>query len=137
MDIMPTLLRLVGAEPPADLDGIDLAPLIAHPDETFGRKLVLSGSWGVTSQSVPIAVRTLNTKLYAEWRAGAFEDFERFDLRRDPAEEHPLSVEPKRELRSVFETLAQRIAAAPTDVTTSTRLNDEVREKLRALGYLE
>jgi arylsulfatase A-like enzyme len=54
MDILPTVLKLAGANPPPDIDGLDLSPMILNAAETphkttfwsyAGQSCIRSGDW--------------------------------------------------------------------------------------------
>ncbi len=96
-DIAPTLLDLAGATPPAQRDGIALAPMTGHSlrpwlegraetarpqdepvcTELFGRVSVWKDGWKMVHSNKP-------------WGTG---DFELFDIKADPAENRDLAAD--------------------------------------------
>ncbi|MEF9603088.1 arylsulfatase [Paracoccus sp. PXZ] len=96
-DIAPTLLDLAGATPPAERDGIELAPMTGHSlrpwlegraetarpqdepvcTELFGRVSVWKDGWKMVHSNKP-------------WGTG---DFELFDIKADMTERHDLAAD--------------------------------------------
>src|SRR5262249_42779479 len=98
MDLMPTLLALAGVEPPATLDGEDLAPLLAGRDLP-PRDLYFH----YPHREMSSAVRRGEWKLIHKWQTGADE---LYALDEDPGEAHDLAREqPERvmELRAALQ----------------------------------
>ncbi len=93
VDVLPTLLELVGLDPPPGLDGATLLPLIQAraPDAGRGR---IAWSYGAIS-NYGLALRVANRlKLISNdtvWPPAAGRE-ELFDLLEDPAEEHDLAA---------------------------------------------
>ncbi|HVS20083.1 MAG TPA: sulfatase [Planctomycetota bacterium] len=104
LDVYPTLAELCGLEPPADLDGASLGPLLADPDAPWGRaaftELVRVGFHGWS-------VRTERWR-YTEWESGSV-GRELYDHQHDPGEFTNLAEDP--EHAATVAELAARIAA--------------------------
>ncbi|MEW6270140.1 MAG: sulfatase-like hydrolase/transferase, partial [Thermodesulfobacteriota bacterium] len=135
VDVAPTILELVGAEPLPDAQGLSLAAALAGGDLPAERPLFFSwhteGARGVR---------------HGRWKfLDASHGHELFDLEDDPLEAAPmLRREPAREdeLRLLAahaaesSRLRERLAATAED-ERGPAISDGVEKSLRALGYLE
>lgn len=131
VDVMPTLLELVGLPVPAHLEGESLVPLMRGEDESPRPVLAHWRERGVRSLRA------------GRWKLIRIPDDVRlFDLYLDPGERRPLERERTaiaaalaRELaKRMDEDLARAATLAPGEPTP---LDPETRERLQALGYLE
>ncbi len=119
VDVLPTVLELLGARLPANLDGQSL--LDERPDH-------------VVSQSF-----REQTIRQGPWKLRAFKDRRAFiltDLSSDPNERHNLSAQHDERLRALQGALAEvrrKPALAPS---ISRKVDAEQRRQLEALGYL-
>jgi tetratricopeptide (TPR) repeat protein len=134
IDVMPTILDLVGVEKPEPLHGESLVPLMLAPDGD-GPGYAYSESMSVHLQygwSALYSVRTTEHKFIDAPRA------EFYAIEGDPAETTNLLRDfPDRadELRSVLEELRNEIeAGAPA--TEEADLDEETLSMLAALGYV-
>jgi len=132
VDVLPTLLGLLGVARPADLAGRDLRPALD------GRSLA----------SAPVYAESLFGRLTCRWsplRAWVNEDWklvqgtapELFDLARDPYEKRDMAAEePQRVERmlAALQAAVRRMAPAGDSARAST-LSPEQEERLRSLGY--
>lgn len=137
-DILPTLLLALGRDPGRDLDGRDLAPLVADPvartpsilvAEQGGRpdlfqKTLVRGTW----------------KLHAHWTRDDVTT-ELYDLEADPgetvdvADTHPgVAGDLLAELRRICDGDDPLTSAAPM---VPKDLTDENVQRLRSLGYVQ
>ncbi len=130
IDVMPTVLELVGAAPPPGIQGRSLLPLLrgepSGPYRAFGespargaqRFIALDGQQLLTN-------RRRKTRL--------------FDLRADPLEQHDLAKvrtgEVERLSRALerWQAVVERIGHEPEQL----EIDREMAEELRALGYLD
>jgi arylsulfatase A-like enzyme len=97
VDLAPTLLRLAGREPPSDLRGHDLSPILASPESvvqdavhyTFDDHQAATATQDAPGQPNRIrAVRTDAAKyaVYYDPSGRARPEYELYDLERDPFE---------------------------------------------------
>jgi arylsulfatase A-like enzyme/Tfp pilus assembly protein PilF len=132
VDVLPTLLGLLGQEVPRNLPGRDLRPLLTgrtvpplafYSESLFGR---LNCRWA--------SLRAL-TEGHEKLIQGASSEL--YDLSTDPGETHDLSAsEPDRVARLQALLKAVVHSAAPGgDVARPLHLSPEQEERLRSLGY--
>ena len=132
VDILPTLLGLLGFARPADLPGRDLRPALD------GRSLA----------SAPVYAESLFGRLTCRWsplRAWVSEDWklvqgtapELFDLARDPYEKRNMAAEEPQRVERMLAALhaAVRRMAPGGDSARASTLSPEQEERLRSLGY--
>jgi tetratricopeptide (TPR) repeat protein len=134
-DVLPTLLALLGAEPPRSLPGRDLRPLLAggpvagpplYAESLFGR---LNCRWAPLR-----AITDGDYKLVV----GAEGHEELFDLAADPAESRDLAREQPRRVQQMHAALraALRAMAPEGDVLKPRAVSAEQEARLRSLGYV-
>ena len=133
VDILPTLLELVGADVPSGLDGISLAPWILDP--SLDRRPPLRPL--LSELGTQLAIRRGNHKLIqARDQTGA----EAFDLHLDRGEQRPLGdVSWRSRLEQEMERLIRPDAGedlAPKEAIAE-KEERAFQERLRALGYVE
>ena len=133
VDVLPTTLRLLGIEPPAGLDGVDLGPVLRGEFSFEGHRPRLSLNplgevmFRVDDDFVLIDRHLREDQLYdlnSEWR--------------DVASEHPERVEgllaQLAELRRTRPAGSRLTPDKPPDLD---EIPPELREQLRGLGYIE
>ncbi len=131
IDVMPTLLAVVGAPEPVAIAGENLGPIL-EGGELDGAGAAFSS--GVKWRPRLKAVRTRDHKLI---RAGGRREIV-YDLSADPRETNPSQVPPDDAgLTALLRQHAEDLAAGPSFRTQSKKMSPGTRDKLRALGYLE
>jgi arylsulfatase A-like enzyme len=127
VDVMPTILDVVGLEPPAEAEGMSLMPLATGTGA--GRDRI----------DLDTSLRTERWKWVTQGRR-------LYDLRRDPGEQHNV----RRQRRKVADALSRELRARQLRHEATRRaleardrgeppvaLEADEREALRALGYLD
>lgn len=142
VDLMPTLLGIAAIEPPPGLDGVSLLPLLRGGAESSAARPLFAvehyASWWMDSRTraTEVQPRPLSVAVIEgdRWYLRAGKREEVYDVASDPHQAHDLSasapdLEALRALAGRRE--VDRAESAPIDGT------DELRERLRALGYAE
>jgi arylsulfatase A-like enzyme/Flp pilus assembly protein TadD len=127
VDVLPTLLQLLGVEAPAELSGRSLLPLavgrVVPPGDTYFEALSpsLERGWAPLRGVVSRELKYVDLPLP-----------ELYDLERDPGEERNLAAERPQDL----ERLASRLGTYGS-ARAGERLDEDAEsvERLRALGY--
>lgn len=135
VDLLPTILDLVGLKAPENVHGRSLAPLVAGRDVPWDR---------------PVYSESLYPLLHYGWaplralRAGRFKLIdvprpELYDVAQDPTEEQNLhSVDPNRarELTADLGRLRHRIESGKLPAGNAPEIDQRAVARLRSLGYL-
>ncbi len=144
VDLVPTVLELLGRGPARGLDGESIAGLALATRQTLGpRPLFHENSYGIAAAVrdgrwkfvLPVPVESLSDRLRIE----AWHDEALFDLEADPDETADASgrdaaVRVRLEaLLREFQKLSPRF---PTDASSAVELSPEDRERLKQLGYV-
>jgi arylsulfatase A-like enzyme len=107
-DLLPTLVRAAGAEPPADSDGLDLLPLL-RGEAALDRDALAFWYWPrprTRPESRPI-------RFALDRRYRLYDDGRMFDRVADPDEQAPLDSAEDAELREARTRLAVAIESLP------------------------
>jgi arylsulfatase A-like enzyme len=151
IDVVPTLLEMLGLPAPPDLDGVSLAPgiRVGAPirDRTLFAEARTQRDWlrdfeTVRWETPLFAVMSADTKFVVQRpRRGPRPPILRYDLERDPDERAPQALdaaqaaEVDRLLDSYLAAAAGSDAAPGPD--DSETLEPDLRDRLRALGYAQ
>jgi arylsulfatase A-like enzyme/tetratricopeptide (TPR) repeat protein len=136
VDVAPTILSLLGADVPKDVQGVDLSPWL------FGR--------GAGGGARPLYAETITpTRYYGAnsllaviadgWKYIETTRPELYDLRKDPQESVNLVEKEKARADGLSRTLVNVLAAAgraPGPAPEPAALDEASRQRLAALGYL-
>ncbi len=134
VDLLPTVLDLMGIAPPKGIEGVSLAPLMTGTRATLDLE-------GYAEALYPL--HHFGWSELKAWRAGQFKVIdaprpELYDLTKDPEETNNLYAA----RRSLADTMIARLrsresdAAARASSGTSPEIDPEARERLAALGYV-
>ena len=134
VDVVPTLLALLGLPPLPGAQGVDLfaplprRPLFAEVDHMAVKSALRRGP-----------AKTIHSPLDADCFFPNRVPGERYDLARDPAERSPLELapEPLREVAAYRDALRALGASLAGEGGTQSALSREARAYLHALGYTE
>jgi arylsulfatase A-like enzyme/tetratricopeptide (TPR) repeat protein len=133
-DIVPTLLDLIGAHVPAEIDGESLAPLLAHPNRE-GPRYAFSESMSPSLQygwGELYGVQTLSYKYIEAPKP------ELYDLREDPEEDDNVLVRlpgVAKEMREALKKIREGTGARAPE-TQEANIDEETMRRLASLGYI-
>jgi arylsulfatase A-like enzyme len=131
VDVVPTLLALLGVAPHPGLDGIDLRPLWKTPGAPSGaRWLFAAGGPGMIGDTIR-SVRDGRHKLILYKRSGRRE---LYDLVTDPGEQENL-VGMRPEVESKLWQALSRVVRSEVEAPDAPEIPGEVRRRLEQLGY--
>jgi arylsulfatase A-like enzyme len=135
IDLLPTLVSLLGLPAPRDVDGIDLSPLLRGHSlpELADRSLFGEADRGNPEHDMTRSVRHRGVKGILDRTTG---EIDVYDLTADPAEQRPIQRPALAErLRAEIEAfMADEVAPDPSRALEP--LDPEAVERLKALGYL-
>ncbi len=131
IDLMPTLLELVGAPVPSPIHGRSLVPMIEGREQRPGRAISESPLWGRR-----IAVATPEYRLIRSLKG----DVELYAYRDDPLEQNNLAdrlTGVVDELIAASQRWEKMVAAHRFDTEDVQEFDPDAIEQLKALGYLD
>ena len=140
VDLVPTILEVLGLPAAGPVDGVDLSPSWADPARPLPERLlfgeadhgnVVGGQPVIDSKRM---VRLGHEKLCTD-RIARREEL--YDLERDPAERDDLSAREPGRVALLSAALARHLAAQAPSQENRTELSEEQLELLRILGYVE
>jgi arylsulfatase A-like enzyme len=136
VDVMPTLLELVGLEPPADLSGMPLGPYLRQGSRMPDRLVFCDVGRELTAYRGDGFVRLTGAKrAYSaptETDRGLSSRTSRYSWDEDGSWSQVAGEVP---LEEPIRAYADRVT--PMKISSRVRLNPKIRERLRALGYAE
>jgi choline-sulfatase len=134
IDIVPTLLQLIGAPPAKKVDGVSLVPLLTHPSRQ-GPRYAYSESMSPPMQYGWSALYSLRTRAYKYIDAPKPE---LYDLKADPDEEENLIAQlPQvaKQLRQELTKMREGMSAERPE-TQEANIDEETLRRLASLGYI-
>lgn len=145
VDVVPTVLQLVGATPPTT-DGVSLVPLLEGAeiarDAVFGQSAVSS----FNQYRPQFVVRSAAAKCVGRQTGDGGRVVQCFDLTRDPLEKHALAPSEnaqfgvlEEQLGGYFDRAIRTVdgEAEEREIEAADEIDPARREKLRMLGYIE
>jgi len=133
VDVAPTLLDLVGAPLPADMQGVSLRPLLQNP----GLDLALTGYGESIEPAVTFGSSTLRFIREGRWKYIHKLEPELYDIVADPAEADNLADRQPERLAKLKARLTELIdAAPPRPAGSEVAIDQETLNQLLALGYV-
>jgi arylsulfatase A-like enzyme len=140
IDVLPTVLELVGGEPPPELAGRSLAPLLLDRRGAESTRVALADRTLFAHRFDPVRGRELWAAVHGREKLIEADGERRlYDLRSDTEERHDLAAERPDSLDRLARALeafrAEGRGAAPAPVV-HLPLDREREAQLRALGYL-
>ena len=140
VDILPTVLELLQVPLPPGIQGRSLRPLLR--DGRLPAELAYFETlWGALEGGTPTRRRGITDGAWKlihqqdETAGGAVDRYELYDLRADPLETDDLAEREPRRLASMRTRFLDFLEAHPAAAGSAEPLDEESREKLRALGY--
>ena len=136
IDVVPTVLSLLGAEVPKEVQGVDLSPWIAGRGAGGGARPLYAETVTPTRY---YGANSLLAVIADGWKYIETTRPELYDLRRDPAETVNLLAREPARADALSRTLIAILTAAgraPGPAPESAALDEESRQRLAALGYL-
>jgi arylsulfatase A-like enzyme len=143
VDVLPTILEILGIRAPPEVQGVSLLPAIerretdieiAYFETLWGR---LEGGTGKMRQGLSDGRwKLVRERRDAEPGAPAVESFQLYDLRADPEEIRDLAEQRPEELRRLRRRLEAFLDAQPHRRAEVVSPHPQVIQQLKALGYL-
>ncbi|MFN7975743.1 MAG: sulfatase [Acidobacteriota bacterium] len=131
LDIFPTIVDLMGIEPPAGVEGRSLAPSMKDRTEPEPRPVFFSL---FSPQPEIYGVRDGGFKLIADRNRGKPSML--FDLSKDPYELHDVAADNRRVVERLEDLIDAWDAKLPRLEAPRATVDEELEEKMKSLGYL-
>jgi arylsulfatase A-like enzyme len=141
VDLVPTILAVLGLPASGPFDGIDLSPSWSDPVRPLPERLLFGEAdhGNLAPDGEPVIdsrrmARRGSVKLCSD-RLARREEL--YDLARDPAERHDLSAQEPGRTAQLSAALDRHLAAQAPSQDNQTALSEADLELLRSLGYVE
>jgi arylsulfatase A-like enzyme len=131
VDLVPTALDALGLAVPEGLSGVSLWPTLRHGAAPPERPLIAEGTFHGPERK---AVLLWPWKLIRTLGDG---EAKLFDLSADPRESRDLAAREPAQLDRLLVELEAEIGSAVTEPKIRAEIDEDTRERLRSLGYLE
>ncbi|HYG64316.1 MAG TPA: sulfatase [Thermoanaerobaculia bacterium] len=136
VDVLPTLLDVLGGKIPPGIQGRSLLPLLQSPSRRPRRPPAAFSSLDVDGRRIESAIlqdrKLIHTLAHDRRPAG----LELYDLAADPGERRNLAAADPATVRGLSWLLEQRARAGTPEKPPQVPLDPELEKQLRALGYL-
>ena len=135
IDLAPTILDLLGIQIPQDLDGLSLLPLMNSGGNSKNR-VAFSETFAPDEQALHLVA--VNDGRYKLIRSLGGSNW-LYDIEKDPGEHRNIAKERPAEvtrLGALLDIYLSKGEQAKDGDTGSVMLDEEIREKLQALGYI-
>jgi arylsulfatase A-like enzyme len=151
VDILPTVLDEMDMDPPeTDMDGTSLIPILKGRD-TKDRTFYADKGDNVLKSRIPQKISTnieknkliLNKKFTLEdlsffrFPPPAMLPVELYDLVQDPGETRDISEEKAKIVSQLIRLIEEKSSKAKKKDTSKAEIDEDIKEQLRALGYLQ
>jgi arylsulfatase A-like enzyme len=143
IDVAPTLLHVLGYEIPTGMQGRSLDAAVRGEATTDAPAVAESVCKGPEWKSLRGDGYKLLMTCAIEGEArsgitGPCESRRLFDLARDPGEQHDIAAAEPERVTEMERTLRAQLGSAPSATPTNeVQLDEGLKERLRALGYVE
>lgn len=142
IDIAPTICDILKVKKPKSFEGRSLLPLIkgeniystyAFSEHKENKGDLSAGDWIYTK----LSIRTLEWKLFYTYTLQS-KEYELYNLKADPQELHNLVEIEKKQFKFLKVKLEEWMSRPKPNITSLTiSLDDDTKERLRGLGYLQ
>ncbi|MGO9241041.1 MAG: sulfatase-like hydrolase/transferase [Bryobacteraceae bacterium] len=130
IDLLPTILELLGAPAPAGIEGASLVPLFS------GRDAATAVSYAETLYpKINLGWAELRAIRTNQWKYIRAPRPELYDLSRDPGETNNVLAEHPSEVRKLEARLAAATGSASSEKVETTPMDEHTLAQLKSLGY--
>lgn len=135
IDISPTIMDIAGIAKFKDMEGVSLLPLLIGRDQEL--KLTALSETGKLGGKGKISLRSNRWKLVSDY---SISKIELYDLQNDPYETNNLSAEEFElagDLLKLMNNIQKSFAVFEYSSEEKVKIDQETRERLRSLGYIQ